>query len=135
FRYADLAGLPSAAHDLVRLNVDVIVGGGTPATLAAKHLTNTIPIVGAVMADPIADGLVVTLARPATNVTGNTFLAPALGLKSLQLLREAIPTVTRMAVLQHPGVYGEATMRNMRQEIETEARASGADLQVMHAQR
>ncbi len=133
YRYGDLDGLRSAANDLVRLNVDVIVAGGTPAALAAKRATNTIPIVGGAMADPVADGLVASLARPGGNVTGNTFLAPELGPKRLQLLREVVPGVTRVAALQHPGVYGERTMRDMLKEMEARAKASGVELQVLDA--
>jgi putative ABC transport system substrate-binding protein len=133
YRYGDLDGLRSAANDLVRLNVDVIVAGGTPAALAAKRATNTIPIVGGAMADPVADGLVASLARPGGNVTGNTFLAPELGPKRLQLLREVVPGVTRVAALQHPGVYGERTMRDMLNEMEARAKASGVELQVLDA--
>jgi len=133
YRYGDLDGLRSAANDLVRLNVDVIVAGGTPAALAAKRATNTIPIVGGAMADPVADGLVASLARPGGNVTGNTFLAPELGPKRLQLLREVVPGVTRVTALQHPGVYGERTMRDMRNEMEARAKASGVELQVLGA--
>ena len=113
YRYGDLDGLRSAANDLVRLNVDVIVAGGTPAALAARRATNTIPIVGGAMADPVADGLVASLARPGGNVTGNTFLAPELGPKRLQLLREVVPGVTRVAALQHPwGVRGTHDARH-----------------------
>src|SRR5438132_1776306 len=118
YRYGDLDGLRNAADDLVRLHVDVIVTGGTPAALAVKRATNTIPIVVVAMADPVADGLVASLARPGGNVTGNTFLGPELGPKRLQLLREVVPGVPRVAVLQHPGVYSERTMRDMLTEME-----------------
>ena len=67
YRHAELDGLPDAVSELVRLNVDVIMGAGTPAALAAQHATKTIPIVGANMADPLADGLVASLARPGAN--------------------------------------------------------------------
>ncbi len=133
YRYGDAGGLRNAANDLVRLNVDVIMAAGTAAALAAKQATNTIPIVGAVMADPVADGLVASLARPGGNITGNTFLAPELGPKRLQLLREVVPGVTRVAALQHPGVYGERTMRDMLKEMEARAKASGVELQVLGA--
>ena len=131
YRYGDLDGLASLANDLVRLNVDVILAGGTPAALAAKRATNTIPIVVSTMADPVADGLVASLARPGGNVTGNTFLAPELGPKRLQLLREVIPGVPRVAVLQHRGVYSERTMRDMLEGIR--AAAVGIELQVLEA--
>jgi putative ABC transport system substrate-binding protein len=131
YRYGDLNGLPSAADDLVRLNVDVIVAGGTPAGLAAQRATNALPIVVVAMADPVADGLVAGLARPGGNVTGNTFLAPELGPKRLQLLREVVAGITRVAVLRHPDVYSERTMREMILQIR--AAAVGVELQVLDA--
>jgi putative ABC transport system substrate-binding protein len=131
YRYGALARLPSLANELVRLKVDVIVAGGTPAGLAVKQATKTIPIVAAGMADPVADGLVVSLARPGGDVTGNTFLAPELGPKRLQLLREAVPRVTRVAVLEHSGVYSQRTMQDMLRDMKATARASGIALQVL----
>jgi ABC-type uncharacterized transport system substrate-binding protein len=119
YKHGDLDNLALLANDLVRLNVDVILAAGTPAALAAKRATTKIPIVGTVMADPPADGLVASLARPGGNITGNTFLAPELGPKRLQLLREVIPGIRRLAVLQHPGVYTERTMREMLEGIRT----------------
>src|SRR5882762_2324205 len=133
YRPAHLDGLRSAADDLVRLNVDVIYAGGTPAALAAKQATHTTPIVAGAMADPLADGLVASLARPGGNLTGNTFIAPELGPKRLQLLREVVPGVTRIAALQHPGIYSERTMRNMLMEMEASAKAIGVALQVVNA--
>jgi ABC-type uncharacterized transport system substrate-binding protein len=133
YRYGDLDRLIDAANELVHLNVDVILAGGTPAALAAKRATHTIPIVVGNMADPLADGLVASLARPGGNITGNTFLAPELGSKRLQLLREVVPRVTRIAALQHPGVYSEHTMQSMLTEIEGRAKASGVELQVLSA--
>ena len=129
YRYSDFEGLLNAANDLVRLNVDVIIAEGTAGALAAKRATSTIPIVAWAMADPIADELVASLARPGANVTGNTFLAPELGPKRLQLLQEIVPGVTRIAVLQHPHVYGEGTMRNMLTEMEGIAKTGGIELQ------
>jgi putative tryptophan/tyrosine transport system substrate-binding protein len=117
--------------DLVRLNVDLIVAGGTPVALAAKQATSTIPIVAVAMADPVADGLVTSLARPGGNITGNTLLAPELGPKRLQLLREVVPGVPRVAILQHPGVYAERTMRDMLEGVR--AAAVGIELQVLEA--
>ncbi len=122
-----------AVNDLVRLNVDVILVGSTPAALAAKRATKTIPIVAANMADPLADGLVASFARPGANVTvtGNTFLGPELGATRLQLLRDVVPGIKRIAALQHSGVYGERTMRNMLMELKESAKASGFELQVL----
>ena len=133
YRYADLDGMRSAANELVRLNVGLIVAGGTPAAIAAKRASNTIPIVGGALADPVADGLVASLARPGGNLTGNTVLAPELVPKRLQLLREVLPRITRVAVLQHPGVYSERTMGDMLKGIEVRAKASGVEVQVFGA--
>jgi putative ABC transport system substrate-binding protein len=127
--------LGNAADDLVRLGVDVIVAMGTPAALAAKRATNSIPIVAASMADPVADGLIESLARPGGNVTGNTFIAPELVLKRPQLLKETFPEASRFAVLQHPLVYGERTMQQMLSETRETAREIGVDVQILDASR
>jgi putative ABC transport system substrate-binding protein len=124
-----------AAEELVQLDPNVIVAGSTPAVLAAKGATSAIPIVGVSMADPVADGLVMNLARPAGNVTGNTFIGPELGPKRLQLLREIVPAVTRVAALQHPGVYSERTMKGMLTELEEKARETRTQLQLFSASR
>jgi putative tryptophan/tyrosine transport system substrate-binding protein len=124
---------PDLAAELARLKVNVIVASSTPAALAAKQATTTIPIVSAVMADPVGDGLVASLARPGGNITGLTFLAPALVAKRLQLLKEAVPGVSHVAALSHPGVYGEHTMRDMLKEAEVAAQTLGVRLQVLEA--
>jgi putative ABC transport system substrate-binding protein len=124
-----------AAEELVKLGPDVIMAGTTPAAFAAKGATSAIPIVGVAMADPVADGLIKSLARPAGNVTGNTFIGPELGRKRLQLLREIVPTATRIAALQHPGGFGEHTMRTMITELEEATRQTGAQLQLFSASR
>jgi putative tryptophan/tyrosine transport system substrate-binding protein len=80
----DLKGLRNAANELVGLSVDVILAGGTPAALAAKRATSEIPIVGGSMADAVADGLVMSLAQPGGNITGNSFIAPELGPKRMR---------------------------------------------------
>ncbi len=133
YRWAEgsLDRLPGLAADLVRLKVDVIVVGSTPSALAAKQATKTIPIVAAVMADPVGDGLVASLGRPGGNVTGFTFIAPELVPKRLQLLQEAIPRVSRVAALWHPGAQGEHTTRDMLKEAEVAARALGMELQLL----
>jgi putative tryptophan/tyrosine transport system substrate-binding protein len=132
--YESLEGLKKAAAELVALNVNVIVAaGGTPAVIAAMHATKNIAIVGGNMADPVADGLVASLARPGGNVTGNTFLGPELEPKRLQLLRESAPQATHIAVLQHPRVYSETTMQNMLAHIEEAARTTATKIQVVSA--
>jgi ABC-type uncharacterized transport system substrate-binding protein len=90
------------ASDLVRLNVNVIVTWGTPATLAAKQATRTIPIVMASAGDPVRSGLVSSLAHPGGNVTGLTVLGPGLAAKRLELLKEAVPNMSRVAFLWNP---------------------------------
>jgi putative ABC transport system substrate-binding protein len=125
--------VPHLAAELVNLKVDLIVAGTTPAALAAKQATKTIPIVATSVADPVGDGLVASLARPGGNITGFTFLGPELVPKRLELLKEAIPGVSRVAALWHPAAYGEPTMRDMLKEIETAARALGVQLQLVRA--
>jgi ABC-type uncharacterized transport system substrate-binding protein len=125
--------LPELAAELIALNVDVIVAWSTPAALAAKQSTNTIPIIAAVMADPIADELVTNLARPGGNITGSTFLGPELVAKRLQLLREVVPGLSRVAALWHPHAYSERTMAGILREIEGAARNLGMQLQLAPA--
>jgi putative tryptophan/tyrosine transport system substrate-binding protein len=97
-RFSDLA------TELVQLKVDVIVTRGTPATLAAKHATQTIPIVMASSGEPALEGIVASLARPGGNVTGLHITAPPeLGGKRLQLLKEVVPALSRIGILWNPG--------------------------------
>jgi putative tryptophan/tyrosine transport system substrate-binding protein len=100
-RYAEnrVERLPELAAELVRLNVDIIVGIGTLAPLAAKRATTTIPIVMTAAGDPLGSGLVASLARPGGNVTGMSLMAPDLGGKRLELLKELLPRLARVAVL------------------------------------
>jgi putative ABC transport system substrate-binding protein len=82
---------PNLAAELVRLKVDVIVAGGTPAALGAKQATGINPVVAVAMGNPVGDGLIAGLARPGGNITGSTFLGPELAAKRLSLLKEAVP--------------------------------------------
>jgi putative ABC transport system substrate-binding protein len=95
------AQLPDLALDLVRLNVDLILTNGTPAGLAAKHATDTIPIVF-LSSDPVGAGLVPSLARPGGNMTGVTNYVPEMTGKQLQLLLEVLPAASRIAYLVNP---------------------------------
>ena len=133
YRAADgkIERFPELARELVRLNLDLIVAGNTPAARAAKEATTTIPIVVPVMGDPVGDGLVASLARPGGNITGMTFLGPELAAKRLELLKQALPTVSRVAALWHPGAYGESTMREMMRKIEAAAGALQVQLQLV----
>ena len=94
--------LRELAAELVRLNVEVIVAPSTPTALAAKQATSTIPIVFAIVADPVGAGLVANLARPGGNVTGLTSGSAELGGKRLEYLRQVVPNATRLAVLYNP---------------------------------
>jgi putative ABC transport system substrate-binding protein len=135
--YRDAEGklerLPALAAELVALKVDVIVTASTAAALAAKQATRTLPIVFAVAADPVADGLVTSLARPGGNVTGLSLLFPELVGKGLEHLKRAVPRVSRVAVLWQPGTYGERTEKDLLKEAEVAARALGVRLQVVEA--
>lgn len=104
YRYA--GGLPDrlalVAVELVHRPVDLIATFGTPPTLAAKQATTTIPIVMMGVGDPVGAGLVTSLARPGGNITGNTILGPEVAGKRLQLLKEVIPSLSRVAFLWNP---------------------------------
>jgi putative ABC transport system substrate-binding protein len=98
--------LPDLVEELVAAKVDVIVAIGSEAAMAAKQGTTSVPIVIPAVADPVSAGLVASLPRPGGNVTGLTFMAPELAGKRLQLLREAFPKTTRVAVLWNGGNPG-----------------------------
>ena len=104
----------SLAEELVRLRVDVIVAVVTQASLAAKHATRTIPIVFAAVSDPLGSGLVASLARPGANVTGTAGMSADLIGKSLELLREVVPAVSRVAVICNPdnAIYQAQMLRD-----------------------
>jgi putative ABC transport system substrate-binding protein len=121
--YNRLAGL---AKELVRLKPDLIVTGGSPSTRAAKEVTSSIPIVMTNDPDPVANGFVASLALPAGNVTGLSTLAPELSGKRLGILREVIPTITRIAVLATSSSPAYAPVKN---EIDLAAKALKLQLQ------
>ena len=125
--------LPALGAELVALKVDVIVVGNTPAALAAKQATKTIPIVFAGAGDPVTSGLLTSLARPGGNITGLSGVAPDLVGKRLELLKQVIPGVSRVAVLWEPGAVGERTDRDMLKAAEVAARALGVRLQFVEA--
>jgi len=128
YRYAEgrAERFPDLAAELVRLQVDVIVtSSGEPAILAAKRATTTIPIVMAISADPVGSGLVASLARPGGNVTGLSILAPEVAGKRLQLLKDAVPRVSRVAVLWNAAYPGKALELS---ETQSAARALGVKL-------
>jgi putative ABC transport system substrate-binding protein len=120
--------LPVLAADLVRRRVAVIVAGGTPAALAAKAATTTIPI--AVAADPVALGLVASLNRPGANVTGGTGLESELLPKQLQLLRELLPNAARFGVLADPA---SPDIQSQITDLQAAARTLRLQLAVVNA--
>jgi putative ABC transport system substrate-binding protein len=133
YRWADnqLDRLPAMAADLVRRQVAVIVtSGGTVPTIAAKAATTTIPIVFAIPEDPVKLGLVASLARPGGNLTGVNFFFGELVPKRLELLRELVPAMTRVAVFVNPANPARAQLH--AREAETAGRAMGLHIQVFN---
>jgi putative ABC transport system substrate-binding protein len=133
-RYAEnqLERLPVLAAELVRLNVDVIVGSGTLAPLAAKRATSTIPIVMNAAGDPLGSGLVANLARPGGNVTGMSLMAPDLGGKRLELLKELLPRLARVAVLWNAANPYSAILFK---ETQTAGRTLGIEVQSLEVRK
>jgi len=119
-RYSDLAS------ELVSLKVDVIFTSSTPGAMAAKNATKTIPIVFTSVGDPVGIGLVASLARPGGNITGLSTLAPDLSGKALELLKETVPKLSRVAVLWNPDNPGKTSSLK---ETEVAARALRLQLQ------
>jgi putative tryptophan/tyrosine transport system substrate-binding protein len=118
--------LPELAAELVRSNVDLIVTHGTPGSLAAKRATTTIPIVMASIGDPVANGIVASVARPGANITGQSFFNPELRAKRIELLKEVMPRLAYVAVIlnvDNPAIGPEF------QAMETAAQALNITLQ------
>jgi putative ABC transport system substrate-binding protein len=133
FRYAEgrVDRLPDLAAELVRLKVDVIVSFGTQGVTAAKNATETIPIVMIAVRDPVGTGLIASLARPGGNVTGGSGSAGLeIFAKQLELLKETVPKVGRVAILSNPAnAYHELAIR----ELKIAARPLGLELQLLEA--
>jgi ABC-type uncharacterized transport system substrate-binding protein len=126
YRYAEgkLDRVPELAAELVRLKVDIIVVGGPIPIRAAKNATKTIPIVMVGLGpDPVEAGFIESLARPGGNVTGLTNLGPELGGKRLELFKEAVPKLARVAVLYDPTI--PASVRELKDVLPAAARALG----------
>jgi ABC-type uncharacterized transport system substrate-binding protein len=119
------------AAELAGRDVDVIIAPSTAAARAARQATTTVPIVAFALGDAVADGLVSSLARPGGNVTGLTFLAPELTAKRLQVFKDVVPTLSRVATLWHPGAFGELTTGEMLKASEAAATALGLQLQMI----
>jgi putative ABC transport system substrate-binding protein len=125
YRYAEgkLDRLPALAAELVRLKVDVIVTSSARGAVAAKNATGTIPVVFVTAGDPVDMGLVTSLARPGGNITGLTTHDPELSGKRLELLKEVLPNITRVAVLWNPG------FSDMLKEMRAASQAHALQLQ------
>ena len=118
---------PALAAEMVRLKLDVIVTSGPTATRAVKEATNTIPIVMTNDPDPVGDGIIASLARPGGNITGLSVLAPELNGKRLEVLREVVPKLSRLAVLRVSTSLAGGQVR----ELELAAKAFGVTLQYL----
>ena len=129
WRSADgkLERLPALAAEMVRLKLDVIVTSGATATRAVKEATNTIPIVMTNDPDPVGEGIIASLARPGGNITGLSTLAPELNGKRLEVLREVVPKLSRVAVLRTSTSLAGRQVR----ELELAAKAFGVKLQYL----
>jgi putative ABC transport system substrate-binding protein len=131
FAEGNLDRLPDFAAELVRLPVDMLVAVGVAAALAAKHATTTIPIVFVGAADPVGRGLVASLARPGGNITGVSFdVGPGMAGKRLELLKEAVPTISRVAMLV--GQVRSPTQEAVEQAQESAARVLGLTLRYFY---
>jgi len=126
FTRGNVEQIPAAAQELVRLKISVIVTSGTVTAQIAKKATSTIPIVMATGTDPVASGVVASLARPGGNVTGVTSIATGLTPKRFELLREILPRMSRLAVLWHSDNSASATLVR---ELEAAARSPKVVLQ------
>jgi len=122
--------LPALAADLVGRKVDLIMASTPPSALAAKSATSTIPIVFRSGADPVADGLVASLARPGGNLTGVSFVADELTAKRLELLSELVPRAGVIALLMNPN---NATAERVIRDVQEAARTKGLQLHVLKA--
>jgi len=122
--------LPALAAELVRRQVAVIVAIPTPAALAAKAATTTIPIVFIAAEDPVKVGLVANLARPGGNVTGGSILFAELGPKQLGLLRELVPTAARIGLLVNPN---NINAEDVTKDVTAAGGAAGVEMEVVHA--
>ena len=130
FRFTDgsLDQLPQLAEELVRSKVDVILASSSPAAVAAKKATRSVPIVFVNVYDPVGLGLVPSLGHPGGNITGLSYSSADLGGKRLELLRELVPKLRRVAVLSHPAT--PSTPKQL-EEAETAARTLGIQLQTV----
>jgi len=135
--YRDAEGkserFPALAAELVALKVDVLVASGAEAALAARQATTALPIVFTAVTEPVTSGRVTSLARPGGNATGLSMLTLELVGKYLELLKQAVPRASRIALLWQPGAMGERTEEDRLKRAESAAQALGVRLQFVEA--
>jgi putative ABC transport system substrate-binding protein len=124
--------LPRLAADLVRRKVDIIITQGTPAAFAAKQATTTIPIVMAIVGDPVDSGIVASYSRPGGNITGSSFFFPEINAKRLELMKSLMPGLNRAGVLMHPD---NLAMTSVLRAVNEVAKAMDVKLQQMEVRR
>ena len=124
--------LPGLAADLVRRKVDIIITQGTPAAFAAKQATTTIPIVMAIVGDPVDSGIVASYSRPGGNITGSSFFFPEINAKRLELMKSLMPGLNRAGVLMHPD---NLAMTSVLRAVNEVAKAMDVKLQQMEVRR
>jgi ABC-type uncharacterized transport system substrate-binding protein len=127
--------MPEQAAELERLGVDVIVAGPFAALQAAKSSTSRVPIIMTPSADPTATGIVKSLTRPGGNITGITEMMPELTPQRLRMLKQIVPTMSRVAVLWQPGTLTEDVFKHALQETQSVARSLGVQIQMVEAAR
>ncbi len=125
--------MPEQAADLERAGVDVIIAGPFAALQAAKKSTSRVPIIMTPSADPTATGIVTSLVHPGGNITGITEMMPELTPQRLRLLKQIVPTLSRVAILWQPGTLTEDAFKRMMQETQGAARSLGVQVQVVEA--
>ena len=124
--------LPGLAADLVRRKVDIIITQGTPAAFAAKQATITIPIVMAIVGDPVDSGIVASYSRPGGNITGSSFFFPEINAKRLELMKSLMPGLNRAGILMHPD---NLAMTSVLRAVNEVAKAMDVKLQQMEVRR
>jgi putative ABC transport system substrate-binding protein len=131
YRWAErkLDRLPTLAAELVALKVDIIVTHGSPGSRAAKQATGTIPIVIAVIGDPVANGLVASLSRPGGNITGLVLQEFETTVKWFELLKQVVPQAFRLGLLDVPGIERTETAAAVAAKEDSAARSLGLDIQ------
>ena len=134
-RYADGKNelMPEQAAELERSGVDVIIAGPFEALQAAKQSTSRVPIIMTPSVDPAVAGVVTSLDRPGGNITGITEMMPELTPQRLQLLKQIVPTLSRVAILWRPGTLSDAVFEKMLNDTQATARSIGVQIQVVEA--